>query len=468
MSLIPFLSRKRGKSLFLPAHGRGLSLPNEMKSLLSKRAGVWDLPDLVEIGGPLEKDGIVAQSQREAAAAMGADRCWFGVNGATGLLQAALLSIAAPGTSVLMPRNVHRSLIQACVLADLNPVFFGLPFLSDRGHFYTPDKSLIQALFEKSQLEDVNISAAVLVNPTYQGYSTSLRPLIDLFHQRGWPVLVDEAHGAHFAVDLDIGLPDSAINLGADLIVHSLHKSALGLVQSAVLWSKGDRVDPDSIETCLSWLQTSSPSSLLLASCESALKEWRTTRGLMRLRNRIEESKILTNALVEAGLPLLKNDDPLKLILHTSIESISGIDADKWLSKRSIEAELPEPGCLTFCLGYNRQRSLAKLLTRLWNQLLDSDLPRTVTPEFNPPPSNIGFSTPCMHPGIAWRSKRETLDLSQSIGRISAQLICPYPPGIPLLIPGEKLDKNLVEWLLEQKRLWPEQISAKIDIVKDQ
>ena len=119
MALLPLLKKRLGTNLFLPAHGRGQALPRDVKRLLRQRAGAWDLPELAEIGGPLERDGAVGESQRESAAAMGSDHCWYGVNGATGLLQAALLAIAQPGDAVLMPRNAHRSLIQACVLGDI-------------------------------------------------------------------------------------------------------------------------------------------------------------------------------------------------------------------------------------------------------------------------------------------------------------------------------------------------------------
>ena len=128
MVLLRLLHRPVGRPLFLPAHGRGSALPAEFRRLLKRRAGVWDLPELPEIGGPLEPEGAVALSQQHAAEAMGVARCWYGVNGATGLLQAALLGLCRPGQSVLLPRNAHRSLIQACLLGQLNPLLFDLPF----------------------------------------------------------------------------------------------------------------------------------------------------------------------------------------------------------------------------------------------------------------------------------------------------------------------------------------------------
>jgi lysine decarboxylase len=114
--------------LHLPAHGRGRGLAPALAALLRRPPGRWDLPELPELGGPLEPEGAVAQAQAAAAAAFGAERCWFGVNGASGLLQAALLALAPPGSSVLLPRNLHRSLLHACVLGDLVPLLYDLPF----------------------------------------------------------------------------------------------------------------------------------------------------------------------------------------------------------------------------------------------------------------------------------------------------------------------------------------------------
>jgi arginine/lysine/ornithine decarboxylase len=142
MALLPLLKKRLGTSLFLPAHGRGQALPKDFKRLLRQRAGAWDLPELEEIGGPLERDGAVGESQRESAVAMGADYCWYGVNGATGLLQAALLAIAQPGDAVLMPRNVHRSLIQACVLGDIKPLPIQRSIPNETGTFSTSKSSL--------------------------------------------------------------------------------------------------------------------------------------------------------------------------------------------------------------------------------------------------------------------------------------------------------------------------------------
>ena len=110
MGLITLLSGNRSENLFLPAHGRGKALPKKLIKLLNLRPGVWDLPELFEIGGPLINEGAIAESQKCSASKVGVDRCWYGVNGATGLLQSSLLALARPGQAILMPRNIHKSL----------------------------------------------------------------------------------------------------------------------------------------------------------------------------------------------------------------------------------------------------------------------------------------------------------------------------------------------------------------------
>ena len=466
MALLPLLHRAVGRPLFLPAHGRGRALPATLRRLLRRRAGTWDLPELPAIGGPLESEGAVGLSQQRAAAAMGVDRCWYGVNGATGLLQAALLGICRPGQAVLMPRNAHRSLIQACLLGHLTPLLFDLPFLSDRGQPKPADADWLDRVLEALPDQHPAIGAAVLVHPTYQGYATDPRPLIARLQQRGWPVLVDEAHGSHFAAAVDQGLPASAVQSGADLVVHSLQKSASGLAQTAVLWLQGNRVDPEAIERSIGWLQTTSPSALLLASCEASLNDWQTDQGRERLLKRLAEGRRLRQDLLSDGLPLLSNQDPLRLVLHTGSAGISGLEADDWLMQRGLVAELPEPATLTLCLGLVKQRRLRSQLKGLWRALRSAHPDRGPQPPFEPPPLPL-VQAPDLPLAKAWRAERRCCPLRQAENKVAAELLCPYPPGIPLLVPGERLDSRRLQWLLRQQKLWGDQIPETLAVVKE-
>tara|TARA_Y100001968_G_scaffold176096_1_gene161376 strand:- start:141 stop:1538 length:1398 start_codon:yes stop_codon:yes gene_type:complete len=464
MGLITFLSSNSSENLFLPAHGRGHALPKKLKKLLRLRPGIWDLPELLEIGGPLISDGAIAESQKSSAYKVGVDRCWYGVNGATGLLQSALLALARPGQAILMPRNIHKSCIQACVFGGLTPILFDIPYLSDRGHSSIFDRKWLQRVFRKAKGLDEDIAAVVLVNPTYQGYSADIESLINEIHSHSLPVLVDEAHGAYFISQIRPDLPKSALSFGADLVVHSLHKSAPGLVQSAVLWSQGLRVDPSLIERCIELLQTSSPSSLLLASCESSINELIDSQWRKKLILLIEEAESLKEFLISREVPILKNSDPLRIILHTAKFGLSGIEVDKKFIEKKIIGELAEPGTLTFCLGFSSHKGLGQRFVRIWNEILKSSLVSSKDLIFTKPPFGL-VSKPFKPFSFSWGSDFQKVKLMDSVGRVSVEMVCPYPPGIPLVVPGEIFDEARVDWLMKQKCFWPEQIPDFVRVI---
>jgi len=439
--------------LHLPAHGRGRGLAPALRSLLRRPPGSWDLPELPAFGGPLEAEGAVAEAQAACAALLGAERCWFGVNGASGLLQAALLALAPPGSRVLLPRNLHRSLLHACVLGRIEPLLFDLPFDPITGLWLPPSPAhLERVLAAAAPLAPV---AVVLLDPTYQGLAADLPALVALIHAHGGsglPVLVDQAHG-----------DGSALAAGADLVVLSLQKAGGGLAQSAALLAQGSRFDGNGLERSLLWLQTSSPSSLLLASTAAALAHGRSDAGQRQRLRAVRRARELRQRLEGLGFPLVANQDPLRLVLATGALGIRGGEADGWLLRRGVVAELPEPGALTFCLGLAPPAALER---RLPHALLDlrRHLGGTPLPPFAPPPLPL-LAAPELEVGLAWRSPAESVGLPQAVGRIAAEPLCPYPPGIPLLIPGERIDGPRAAWLEAQRALWPGQIADTVKVV---
>jgi lysine decarboxylase len=453
MSLIGALrGQASALALHLPAHGRGRGLAPDLARLLRDRPGRWDLPELPAIGGPLEAEGAVAAAQARSAVRCGADRCWFGVNGASGLLQAALLALAPPGGRVLLPRNLHRSLLHGCVLGQLQPVLFDLPFEAATGLWQAPTPAGLERVLQQAG----PLAAVVLVHPTYQGLEGDLAGLIAVAHRQGLPVLVDECHGADRA---------AALAAGADLVVQSLHKGAAGLAQSAVILLQGERVSALALERSLGWLQTSSPSALLLASAEAALRQLHEPSEAERRRRgrALAVAARLRQRLQAAGLPLVANQDPLRLVLHTAAMGINGLDADRWLMARGVIAELPEPGALTFCLGLVPPPAVVWRLPRHL-LALRSALGAAPLPPFTPPPLPL-VAEPELPVGDAWRAPRQAVPLAAAAGRLAAEPLCPYPPGIPLLIPGERIDAARAEWLCRQRLLWPDQIADSVNVV---
>jgi lysine decarboxylase len=252
---------------------------------------------------------------------------------------------------------------------------------------------------------------------------------------------------------------------GADLTVLSLQKSGGGLAQSAALLARGPRVQAEAIDRALLWLQTSSPSALLLASAAAALAHGRSAAGRRR-RQRAESRAIaLRQGLEQRGFPLVANADPLRLVLATAPLGINGLEADGWLMERGVVAELPEPGALTFCLGLAPPRALERQLPRRL-QALRRELGDGPLPPFTPPPLPL-VAAPERDLAAAWRAPQLRLPLEQATGRLAAEPLCPYPPGIPLLVPGERIDGERAAWLVSQRLLWPGQIADTVAVVAD-
>jgi lysine decarboxylase len=384
---------------------------------------------------------------------MGADHCWFGVNGASGLLQAALLGLAPPGSRVLLPRQLHRSLLHGCLLGQLRPVLFDLPFDPASGLWLPPDPAWLERVLAAA-LATGPLAAAVLVSPSYQGLAADLPALVGVLQAAGLPVLVDQAHGR-----------GEALAAGADLVVLSCQKAGGGLAQSAVLLAQGQRVPRAALERALLWLQTSSPSALLLASAEASLVAAASPAGVRRRHQAEARAARLRQRCQALGLPLLANHDPLRLVLHTAALGINGLEADGWLLQRGVLAELPEPGTLTFCLGERPPAGVEWRLPRALLALKEA-LGGPPLPPFSRPPLPL-VAEPELPLGQAWRAASQAVPLAAAAGRIAAEPICPYPPGIPLLIPGERIDGPRAAWLVEQARRWPGQIADTVKVVAD-
>jgi lysine decarboxylase len=295
--------------------------------------------------------------------------------------------------------------------------------------------------------------AAVLVDPTYQGLAADLPALISLLHGAGLPVLVDQAHGR-----------GEAVAAGADLTVLSLQKSAGGLAQSALLLAQGSRVDGRALERSLLWLQTSSPSALLLASTAASVAEAFSRAGADRRRRAEERAARLRLRLEALGMAPLANADPLRLVLLTGPLGFTGLAADAWLLPRGVIAELPEPGALTFCLGQVPPPGVERRLPAVWMALCQA-LGGAALPPFTPPPLPL-VAAPELPTGTAWRAESEVVALECGEGRIAAEPLCPYPPGIPLLVPGERIDPPRAAWLVEQRRLWPGQLPECLRVIR--
>ena len=465
MRISSFLTKKFLKPLFFPAHNRGVALPKKLVKLLKMPPGYWDLPELPEIGSPLAKSGLVAKSQRELSERFKAKGCFFGVNGASGLIQSGIIAMAKPGESILMPRNVHISVIKICASQNIIPIFFDLEYSPETCHYKPITKNWLENVLKKIKLKKEKVVGVILVSPTYHGYAGDLKPLVELCHKKNLPVLVDEAHGSYFLFCENLDLPKSSLLSNADLVVHSLHKSLNGLTQTAVLWYKGNLVNEHNLTKSINLLQTTSPSSLLLSSCEESLKDWLNKKSLSRYQKRILEAKSIYEKLIQKKIPLIETQDPLKIILNTSKVGIDGFTADKFFYRNGLIAELPEMMTLTFCLGFAHQKDFVNLFEKLWHKLL---LNSKKTKKFKLLKSPFKLvQAPEVEIGNAWRSETRIIPFSKSLSEISGDIICPYPPGIPLLVPGERIDRDRFNWIKNQSLYNRDLVNLKIRVLQN-
>lgn len=439
--------------LHLPAHGGGRGFPPGLAALLTGPLGPLDLPELPSLGGPLLPHGAVAEAQQATAKLWGSRSCWFGVNGSTGLLQAALLGVLRPGQRLLCPRNLHRSVLHGVVLAGLEPVYYTLPFSRHWGLSQPVDVAWFQRVLAALAALDCSVDLVLLVNPTYQGLSAPLAPLVQLCHSQGLPVLVDEAHGSHFRAH--DGLPRDALAAGADLVVHSTHKSLPGLTQTAVLHHCGARFSREDLEQGLLLLQTSSPSALLLAATElaAAWPHQQPQAGSL-LSRAMDRWSRWRRQLTRAGWRVSPSDDPLRLRLCTTAWGRSGLALDEHLLRLGIAGELPEPAGLTFYLGFQPPRqALSQLRSALAQLRWPPPNPPGFVEDIQPAPTPL-LARSAVPPRSAWFGPTRRLPLKEAVGHVVAEAVTPYPPGIPLLLPGERLDEERYAWLLHSQPLW--------------
>jgi len=439
-------SRQRDHAPFYtPGHRRGQGVGAAWRMTIGQAALGLDLPELPELDNLFAPAGAIAEAQELAAAAFGADRTWFLVNGSTVGILAAMLAICAPGEKILLPRNVHQSAIAGLVLTGAVPIFLRPEYdpNHDLVHGITPER-VAAALVQHPDLR-----AVLLVSPTYYGVCSDVWAIAQIVHQHGIPLLVDEAHGAHFR--FHPAFPTTALAAGADVTVQSIHKTLTSLTQSAMVHGQGDRVDWDRLSRTLQWLQSSSPSYLLLASLDAARHQivaqgqrlWdqvleqvqRVTRAISTLPN----LSLLT--LPPSGLPGAVALDPTRLTLNLTDSGWTGFEADVQFHQQwGVTAELPSLHHLTFLVTPgNTPQDMQALIQACQNLSEGARHPRAKRPATSWTLAIPDLAEVEMIPREAAWAKPETVPWQAAIGEISAELVCPYPPGIPVLLPGERI-----------------------------
>jgi arginine decarboxylase len=445
-------AQRSNAAFHTPGHKRGQGISAEFANLLGMKAFQADLPELPELDNLFAPEGVILDAQALAADAFGAEQTWFLANGSTCGIEAAVLATCRPGDKLILPRNVHQSAIAALILSGAIPVW--LEPEVDREWAIAHSVNPNQVTIALSQHPDAK--AILLVSPTYYGMCGNLEAIAQLAHAHHIPLLIDEAHGAHFAFHPDLPMP--ALQAGADLTVQSTHKTLSALTQAAMLHVQGDRIDRDRLSRALQLVQSTSPSYLLLASLDAARQQM-ATQGKPLLDSALKLAAIVRTSL--AKLPqfaVLQPDraptpggvalDPLRLTVSVAELGLSGFEADEWLHRQGVTCELPGLHHLTFIWTHGNTVEdgdrLVKGLTALSQKALltrpKPEKPRLTSSQFPLPLALLS-------PRQAFFADQRVVPVQEAIAQPSAELICPYPPGIPVLIPGEIITAEAIGWL---------------------
>ena len=408
--------------------------------------------------------GCIRAAEELAAEAYGADAAYFMVNGTTGAIHTMLLAALAPGDVLLVPRNVHRSVVGAMILAGVRPVYMQPEIDTRLGIAMGVSLRAV----ERAVCEHPEARAALLVYPTYYGVATELAAIADFLHVQGKLLLVDAAHGPHFAFSDE--LPPSAMAAGADLSAESTHKLLGSLTQTSMLLARGGRVPMERIRAASGIVQSTSPNEILLASLDLARAQmagegWErlavAIRAAEELRRRINEIEGLWAFGAEyMGADGMAALDPLKVTVQVTGLGLSGFAAEEDLQRRNIACELADARNVLLLLSYaDGERETERGLAAL-RGMAEENAPmctsRGATSFLALPP----IPETALAPRDAYFARSEHVDVGAAEGRVAAETIVFYPPGIPVLAPGDVIDGATLAYLRAMKAVGARVVGA--------
>ncbi len=422
-SLFDLLDENNRIPMHMPGHKRNIELAPYLKRLAA------DL-DITEIDGFDDLHNpqtVLAESMKRAASLRGADKAFYLVNGSTCGILAGICAVLKDGDKVICARNCHKAVYNALELVNANTVFIKPQFDEKSGICGSVLPEEIKAELEKNP----DCRLVILTSPTYEGIVSDVKGICEAAHKKGVPVLVDAAHGAHLGFS---GFLQSAVSVGADIVIESLHKTLPSLTQTAVCYVQGQLVDSNAILEKLAVFETSSPSYLLMASideCINLLAE-KGDRLFENWNNILdsfyERAKELKNISVLQGGSEFFGFDKSKIVILGNGKKLSEL-----LRERNIECEMAMPGYAVSMTGLgDTQETLNCLTDALFD--IDKIIQHTEKKYVNPP-----LSEKVMTVKAAKNLPAEHLNYKDSIGRISAEYVWAYPPGVPIIIPGERI-----------------------------
>ncbi|GAX88698.1 aminotransferase class I/II-fold pyridoxal phosphate-dependent enzyme [Effusibacillus lacus] len=448
--------KKNPLPLHVPGHKMGRGFPAEAAVWLGAglRLDLTELPGLDDLHQP---SGAIEEAQQLAAHAFRCDETYFLVGGSTAGNLAMILTVCRPGDKVVIPRNAHKSVHNAVMLAGARPVYltpdvdeeFGIPTV------------IHSEQVELALQENPDAQAVLIASPTYQGVCSDIREIAAVVHHHGKPLLVDEAHGAHFSFHEE--LPPSSIQCGADLVVQSTHKMLGSLTGTAMLHGNRGRYDRERLRTMLGMVQTSSPSYLMLLSLDAARFQMQTQgrkllgQALQTIAQGRRECGQIQGLRLYEGSGDVSLIDPFKWWIQVKGLGISGLEADQILRENlGIYCEMADEGHVLAVFSFaDTDKQVNRLLQglRSLKEYIKSDWRQKLSKTVSGPAEHFFRLEQAMLPKDALQGFCQRVKLEEAAGQVAAEPVIPYPPGIPLILPGERYTKELIEYLQEMKTI---------------
>lgn len=459
MRIYDFLSKykeKQAVSFHMPGHkGSGIYVENGFQSFFD---GFMDM-DITEIEGAdnlFQAEGCILEAMEAYRRLYNTKKSYLLVNGSSSGIIAAMLASVPKGGKLIMARNCHKSVYNGLALGGITPVYV-YPELSEGSYISGPVPA---AEVAKAIEANPDAKAVILPSPNYYGICSDIKAIAKLAHDHGMVLIVDQAHGAHlkFFEDIGAGFPVSGEGGGADLVINSTHKTLASFTQTAVLNLCSDRVEPVVIEEKLQQIESSSPSYILMASLDinARILESRAESYMRRWKENLHW--FYDQAAGISGLKVLRPEDfegncldISKINLVFSALGIDGGNLEKLLIERNIYPELTA-GSLVMCMtgigntreDYERLIEALREISRLHAGA--SPLNMVKNGYFEAMESLSREGKPVVIP-----AEKEPVDIRDAAGRVSAVSIIPYPPGIPLICPGEVITAEVAAYAAELK-----------------
>ena len=432
----------------MPGHKLGAGIPKEFLKEIEKL-------DLTEIPGTdnlHHPTGVIKEAQELAAEAFGAVRSFFLVNGSTVGLHTAIAALCRPGQRLIVGRDCHRAVINGMLIAGVNP-FYILP---DYSAEFAMNTGISASAVEKAMDDAPDAVGVLITRPNYFGVCSNVREIARMVHKRNKLLIVDEAHGAHLV--FNSRLPESALEAGADICIQSAHKTLPAFTQGAYLHVGSERVDLQRVEYFLDIFQTTSPSYVIMTYLDIA-REVMKRCGEKLLDSLLDHIEACSLEMAPEGIKLLDKagvpgfeHDTTRVTVNTRKLGITGYDAEKLLrEKHHIQVEMSDlSNIVCICTVADDSASIRHLFTGL------SDLDKShVRMDAAQLPVFTGLKLPsqAVVPSEILSAQPEKIPLADAPGRVSRELISPYPPGMALVCPGERFTHEMVKLLREIIRL---------------